>query len=457
MLTDDFEFDHDRDERAAKGFEYARTLSISPVVEASFEFWGLKWGSTNYGTPGGTVTYSFATWSGALQMSQANYQAEVHNAFDRWEAVANIQFQFVANDPNADIVIAWETLDGASGPTLGVTYVQNIGSNGNLANPGGVRIGIDVDEFNLNATASQVDRSAFEQVIAHEIGHAIGLDHDLDPAALLYPSLAITGNNSVFALDESDISAIQILYGAASGVPVRGAAGSDSSDTLNYGANTDSVIVFAGGGSDAVTTGSASDTVFGGIGNDTITTGAGADTVHGSFGNDTISGGTGADWLDDTSGTNRIDGGGGGDTILGGTGDDNLIGGAGNDRLYGDGFGGGFLFGNDTLAGGTGNDTLFGGFGQDTFVFGPGQGSDLIAPMGGSGSAMPFASSARDFEVGIDMLDMRAFGYGSTSAGLAATSITASGGNTVISVGGTTITLQGVSLAEFDTGDLIWV
>ena len=59
---------HERDDEVAKGFEYFRALSITPVSEASFEFWGLKWGLSEYGAPGGTVTYSFAPWTGATQM-----------------------------------------------------------------------------------------------------------------------------------------------------------------------------------------------------------------------------------------------------------------------------------------------------------------------------------------------------------------------------------------------------
>ena len=318
---------HERDDEVAKGFEYFRALSITPVSEASFEFWGLKWGLSEYGAPGGTVTYSFAPWTGATQMSQAFYQAEVHSAFARWEAVANIRFSYAANNPNADIQIAWEVLDGVSGPTLGVTYVQNIASNGNLAHPGGVRIGMDIDEFDLNADATQVDRSVFEQVLAHEIGHAIGLDHDTDPAALLYTSVAITGDNSNFALDESDIAAAQILYGAANGVPVRGAAGRDTRDVLDFASNAESIIIFGGGGNDDIISGNADDTVFGGLGDDLIQTGSGQDTAHGSFGDDTLQGGGDGDRLEDTSGNNRIDGGTGGDTILGGVGDDDLTGG----------------------------------------------------------------------------------------------------------------------------------
>ena len=83
-----------------------------------------------------------------------------------------------------------------------------------------------------------------------------------------------------------------------------------------------------------------------------------------------------ADGLDGDSNPNEI---------WGGNGADFIDGGADSDTLHGED-------GNDVLIGGPGNDILIGGPGKDTFVFTDGWGTDMIT----------------DFEVGSDVLDMRA-------------------------------------------------
>jgi len=96
---------------------------------------------------------------------------------------------------------------------------------------------------------------------------------------------------------------------------------------------------------------------------------------------------------------NRITGSAGDDRLSGRAGDDQLQGGAGEDVLRG-GNGDDILFGDagdDRLVGGAGGDELTGGEGADRFVFRPGSGNDTVV----------------DFEGGVDLLDLQAFGFGS--------------------------------------------
>jgi len=55
--------------------------------------------------------------------------------------------------------------------------------------------------------------ATLEQVIQHEIGHALGLADDSDPNSIMYYEL--TANNPT--LDSTDIAGIQALYAAMSG------------------------------------------------------------------------------------------------------------------------------------------------------------------------------------------------------------------------------------------------
>ena len=93
--------------------------------------------------------------------------------------------------------------------------------------------------------------------------------------------------------------------------------------------------------------------------------------------------------------SNKIEGGHKSDLLFGGKGDDAIYGNGGNDKLVG-GKGSDYLdggSGNDTLIGAAGDDYLIGGSGKDTFVFGRNDGNDTIA----------------DFEIGRDMVDVRAY------------------------------------------------
>ncbi|HXA26894.1 MAG TPA: calcium-binding protein, partial [Acetobacteraceae bacterium] len=127
--------------------------------------------------------------------------------------------------------------------------------------------------------------------------------------------------------------------------------------------------------------------------------------------------------------SHHIFGGVGNDTLIGGTGNDTLSGGAGSDVLNGGA-------GNDVLNGGAGNDTLTGGAGSDVFQFSAaGFGHDIITDF----SSNPV--------VGVDKLGIA--GLGVTAATFASSvTITASGVNTLITIGADTITLNGVSSAS---------
>lgn len=97
-----------------------------------------------------------------------------------------------------------------------------------------------------------------------------------------------------------------------------------------------------------------------------------------------------------------------GELIIGGPGDDTLQGGARDDHLEAGG-GDNVLrggAGDDRLVAGPGENRLFGGAGADVFVFRPGGGRDWIM----------------DFELGVDRIDLSAYGFLHSPAGLDITS-----------------------------------
>lgn len=182
--------------------------------------------------------------------------------------------------------------------------------------------------------------------------------------------------------------------------------GNGGADLLRGGGDNDQLR--GGAGNDRHFGGGGDDAIFGGGGNDELRGGGGDDVLRGGPGDDRAFGGPGADRLIGGGGNDALRGGGGNDAIRGGSGNDRLFGSAGDDRLLGGG-GGDTLFGgagNDTLIGEAGNDRLIGGGGQDAFVFQPGGDDDTVV----------------DFQDDFDVLDFRAFGFGSAAdvLGLAA-------------------------------------
>lgn len=227
------------------------------------------------------------------------------------------------------------------------------------------------------------------------------------------------------------------------------------------------------------------DLLDGGVGNDTLLGGDGADTLEGAQGTDSLVGGEGADSLSGGEAKDRLEGGAGDDVLDGGAGVDTMLGGAGDDTYVVDhgqdvvtelagegtdtviltgaehrlgaefehlvmegpvatrGYGNALdnrIVGNgadnildggagaDTITGGGGSDWLVGGAGADVFVFGPGSGQDQI----------------RDFQTGVDTLDLTAFGADEPTLAYV-------GADTVLSFDdGSTITFAGVRLAEGD-------
>lgn len=254
------------------------------------------------------------------------------------------------------------------------------------------------------------------EVLLHEIGHAVGLDHPHEGKFILAEELdnnAQTVMTYEFAETNAtkpgtlDVQALEYVYGDdtqfdgweigtnRAGAPLL--RGGDDDDTML--APGQSTRLFGGGGNDTLHGREGDDRLNGGIGDDALTGGAGADVIKGRRGDDLLVGGIYADGYSGVEG-DVLFGNNGRDTLWGGGGDDTLSGGAGRDSLYGG-------QGRDVLNGGAGGDLLIGDFG--TYAD---QGGDSDTLLGGSGKDTLFGDGGDDLLSGGDGRDQLQGGAG---------------------------------------------
>ena len=225
--------------------------------------------------------------------------------------------------------------------------------------------------------------------------------------------------------------------------------------------------------------GDGDDVIKGLGGNDHFEGGAGDDLIRGGDGDDVINGGAGSDILFALAGADVLDGGserdflyGGRDSddLIGGTGDDELRGNLGNDNLMGDA-------GSDDLRGGGNNDTLEGGA-DDDFLFGEngldvidgGAGDDRLTGGFGAGTldglrdVFIYADSAsgsggfdriKDWEDGIDQIDLTAFGFSDFAADVLALASDRTEGLRIDFGGGDVLFIEDLLKSDFDAGDVL--
>lgn len=432
-----------------------------PQASEQFATNNIKWGDDIFGTSGGQVTWSLAitnfpeqpfTFSRSIT---GDFSIATREAFDAWEAVADIDFVEVADSTRSDIRLGFDDIDGSSGVLaqaffsfIDVTLVEsNIrfdNAESYVASDGNVGAG------NVN----------FKTVAIHEIGHAIGISHSSISPAIMQAFI----NDDVNELQPDDIAAAQFLYGAAVGATIGGGEttvtdGTGAADTLTGSTGND--ILSGAGGADLISGSFGNDIIYGNKETDTLFGNSGADTIFGGQNNgpETSNNGSsaqrqGADVLDGGDGADVLYGNHGGDSITGGTGNDIVFGGQDNDSIFG-GSGDDFLYGNknndliygdggdDTIDGGGGDDTMFGSSGNDLFRFTTDSGNDVITDEFGTLRFDRF-----QIQTNINGTSV------TTGADVLARITDNAAGQAVIDLGsGNTVTFQGVSANYFIRSD----
>ncbi|MFT3728883.1 MAG: calcium-binding protein [Terricaulis sp.] len=270
-----------------------------------------------------------------------------------------------------------------------------IGGNGNDILVGGLGAdqmsgGIGDDIYVVDNAADVVSEAGGNDLVQASISFTLGNGME---------SLALTGSA---AIDGTGNALSNAITGNAGNNTLSGLDGNDG--------------IIGGDGDDAIFGGNGADRLTGGNGNDYLDGGAGADQLSGGLGNDT--------YIVDNLGDTVTDNGGGFDTVLssvsfsmgvgievltltglsaingvgnalsnqmsGNAGANTLTGNDGNDVLQGQD-------GDDVLIGGNGADVLIGGAGADTFVY-----------QAASDSAAAAHDIIKDFQKGVDLIDLSA-------------------------------------------------
>jgi len=177
-------------------------------------------------------------------------------------------------------------------------------------------------------------------IIAHEIGHALGLEHPFDNLdgdvynGITDPWSSATADQTVMAYrrpadgiwpdfyTESDLQALTEIWGPAT-----------DNDAIIGTSGDDFINGYQG--DDTITGGYGIDTLYGGQDQDQLFGNQGQDLIYGHRGDDIIYGGKDDDCLYGNQGSDRIYGNRGRDTIYAGQDDDWIDGGEGDDWLFG--------------------------------------------------------------------------------------------------------------------------
>ena len=230
-----------------------------------------KWGSNTIGTPGGVVTWSLMAdgtgrdpsvssfgWSGNSNLSSVYAQvggaaaalAAIQSAFSAWSAVANITFVQVSETGSLPFgaaygssavvgnirVGAFAFASGDFTGAVGFTPPPNGGTTlegdviFNVSNRFGIPAGAEGSLYDLYPAPTFTYLNDFAGLVAHEIGHALGLGHSTVTTGLMcgYVNAAFDGSQCYWADPDGDgkapitrkpkaddIAGIQFLYGAA--------------------------------------------------------------------------------------------------------------------------------------------------------------------------------------------------------------------------------------------------
>lgn len=161
------------------------------------------------------VTWSLATLAGpkAAPFSSymgSHYATEVKKAFTAWAKATGITFKEVADGASADIRVGFGNFDTAKSGVAGYTSFRD--KNGAIQAGAVIRVEDPSQDPLVHGASGGLHYSKsginLQQLLEHEIGHAIGFANNADPNSIMY----YMGSDTLHGLDAADKQAAKSLY-----------------------------------------------------------------------------------------------------------------------------------------------------------------------------------------------------------------------------------------------------
>jgi hypothetical protein len=160
------------------------------------------------------LTWNFSDDKGSSVSSLSSSEEKaIQAALDEWTAATGIKFKEVSSASSSDINFKWSDLHTQDSGVIGLTTIKRSPTTIShasieLENP-------DVVPLTTTANGQQVyagTDASFDQVLLHEIGHALGFGDNVDPSSI--ENYSLTAANRT--LSASDLAAAASLYGKGS-------------------------------------------------------------------------------------------------------------------------------------------------------------------------------------------------------------------------------------------------